>query len=73
MQAPRSSYNITNAMDRNATYNHSFYFTELYPLGPVGYATAPLDLSPVKNDIFHNRQWYERVEGVQRFRFETKW
>ena len=39
-------------MDRNATYNHSFYFTELYPLGPVGYATAPLDLSPAKNDIF---------------------
>ena len=37
---------ITNSMDKNVTHNHSFHFTEFYPLGPVCYATAPLDLSP---------------------------
>ena len=38
--------NITNSMDKNVTYNHSFKFTEFYPIGPVRYATAPLDLGP---------------------------
>ena len=67
-----ASYNITNSMDRNITCNHPFYFIELHPLGPVGYATAPLDLSTAKNDIFDKRQWYERMKAVRRFWFETK-
>ena len=41
-----ASNNITNSMDKNATYNHSFHFTEFYPMGTVRYATAPLDLDP---------------------------
>ena len=67
-----ASNNIRNSMDKNVTHNHSFHFTAFYPIGPAGYATAQLDLSPAQNGIFHNRQWYERVEGVRRFWFETK-
>ena len=39
-----ASKNITNSMDKNVTYNHSFHFTAFYPMGPVRYATALLDL-----------------------------
>ena len=41
-----TSDNITKFMDKNVTHNYSFHFTEFYPMGPVRYATAPLDLSP---------------------------
>ena len=47
-----ASNNITNSINKNVTDNHSFHFTAFYPLGPVRYATAPLDLSPVLNNIF---------------------
>ena len=30
-----ASNNITNSMDKNVTYNHSFHFTAFYPMGPV--------------------------------------
>ena len=40
-----ASNDITNSMDKNVTYNHSFHLTEFYPMGPVRCATAPLDLS----------------------------
>ena len=67
-----ASNNITNSMDKNVTHNHSFHFTAFYSMGPVVYATAPSDLSPAQNDIFHNRQWYERMEGDRTVWFETK-
>ena len=41
-----ASNNIANSMDKNVTHNHSIHFTEFYPIGPVHYATAPLDLGP---------------------------
>ena len=64
--------NVTNSMDKSVTNNHSFHFTAFYLMGPVGYATAPLDLSPAQNDIFHNRQWYEQMKGDRMVWFETK-
>ena len=67
-----ASNDIISSMDKHVTYNHSFHFTAFYPLGPDGYATAPLDLSPAQNGIFHNRQWYERMEGDRRFWFGTE-
>ena len=67
----RPASNITNSMDKNATYNHLFHFTAFYPMGPVGYATAPLDLSPAQN-MFRNGKWYKRTKGDRRFLFETK-
>ena len=67
-----ASKNITNSMDKNVTYNHSLHFTAFYPMGPVRYATALLDLSPVQYNIFHKRQWYQRMKGDRRFWFETK-
>ena len=39
-----ASKNITNSMDKNVTDDHSFHFTAFYPMGPVRYATALLDL-----------------------------
>ena len=67
-----ASNTITNSMNKNATYNHSFHLATFYSMGPVGYATAALDLGPALNDIFYNMQWYERMKGDRRFWFETK-
>ena len=47
-----TSNNITYSMNKNVTYNHSFYFTAFHPVGPARYATASLHLSPAQNDIF---------------------
>ena len=44
--------NITNSMNKNVAYNRSFHFTAFYPMGPVVYASALLDLSPAQNAIF---------------------
>ena len=49
-----ASNNITNSMDKNVAYTHSFHLTAFYPVGPFRYATAPLNLNPAQNDIFHN-------------------
>ena len=50
-----ASNNITNSMDKNVTYNHSFHFTAFYPMGPVRHATALLDLSSARNNIFFTK------------------
>ena len=50
-----ASNNITNSMDKNVTYNHSFHFTAFYPMGPVRHATALLDLSSARNNIFSQK------------------
>ena len=66
-----ASNNITNSMDKNVTYNHSFHFTAFYQMGPVRHATVLLDLSPARSNLFHKRQWCERMKGDARFWFET--
>ena len=30
-----ASNDITNSMEKNATYNYYLHFTEFYPMGPV--------------------------------------
>ena len=47
-----ASKNITNSMDKNVTYNHSFHFTAFYPMGPVRYATALLDQARCNTTFF---------------------